>query len=59
VGGVVFLSVLAAFNTPIFFMTIGGMALVVLLFIMLFLKEPQGAIAEVLPDGTVQMIEVK
>ena len=59
VGGVVFLTVLAGTSAPIFFMVIGGTALCVLLFIMLFLREPSGQIAEVLADGTVQMIDVK
>lgn len=59
VGGVVFLTVLATTNPQIFFMTIGGAALVVLAFVFLFLREPQGVMTEVLPDGTVQMIELK
>jgi NNP family nitrate/nitrite transporter-like MFS transporter len=33
-------------------------AAVVTLFAILFLEEPRGAMAEVLPDGTVQMIDV-
>lgn len=59
VGGVAFLTVLASSTTQGFFMTIGGTALVILLFILLFLREPQGTMSEILPDGTVQMIEVK
>ncbi len=59
VGGVVFLTVLASTTTQGFFMTIGGTALAVLLFILVFLREPSGTMTEVLPDGTVQMIEVK
>ncbi len=59
VGGVVFLTVLATTNPPVFFMTIGATAAVVLVLIALFLREPSGQIAEVMPDGTVQMIDVK
>jgi NNP family nitrate/nitrite transporter-like MFS transporter len=39
-------------------MVIGGAALVVLALITLLLAEPCGETAEVLPDGTVQMIKV-
>ena len=59
VGGVVFLTVLATTNPQIFFMTIGGAALLVLAFVAFFLREPGGVMTEVLPDGTVQMIELK
>ena len=59
VGGVVFLTVLASTNPPVFFMTIGAAALVVLAFVFIFLREPSGTMVEVLPDGTVQMIELK
>ncbi|MEB4592476.1 MFS transporter [Candidatus Thiothrix sp. Deng01] len=59
VGGVVFLTVLASTNPQIFFMTIGGTALLVLAFVAVFLREPSGTMTEVLPDGTVQMIELK
>ena len=59
VGGVVFLTVLASTNPPIFFMTIGAAALLVLAFVFFFLREPSGVMTEVLPDGTVQMIELK
>lgn len=59
VGGVTFLTVLAIVSTPQFFLTIASTAAVILGFILLFLKEPSGQMAEVLPDGTVQLIEVK
>ena len=59
VGGVVFLTVLASTNPQIFFMTIGAAALLVLAFVFFFLREPSGVMTEVLPDGTVQMIELK
>jgi NNP family nitrate/nitrite transporter-like MFS transporter len=39
-------------------MVIAGAAVVTLVIVALFLDEPEGHMAEVLPDGTVQMIEV-
>jgi len=57
VGGVIFLTVLS-FTTPqIFFIVISATAMAVLFTVML-LEEPEGTMAEVLPDGTVQLIEV-
>jgi MFS transporter, NNP family, nitrate/nitrite transporter len=58
VGGVVFLTVLSLVSTPMFFMTIGAAAAIVLVFILFFLREPKGQMTEVLPDGTVQLIDV-
>lgn len=58
VGAVIFLTVLSFVDTPTFFLTIGASALVVMVFVALFLEEPKGQMAEVLPDGTVQMIDV-
>lgn len=58
VGGLVFLTVLSFVSTQIFFMVIGFTALVVLFAILVFLDEPAGQTAEVLEDGTVQMIDV-
>lgn len=58
VGGLVFLTVLS-FTTPqVFFMVIGFTAFAVLLVILAFLEEPKGQTAEVMPDGSVQMIDV-
>ncbi len=57
VGGVVFLTVLASVQPQTFFLVIAGAALVTLGAIS-YLDEPRGAMAEVLPDGTVQLIEV-
>jgi NNP family nitrate/nitrite transporter-like MFS transporter len=59
VGGVVFLTVLSQVAPTTFFLAIAATGLVVLVGVALFLKEPRGATAEVLPDGTVQMIEVE
>ncbi len=58
VGGLVFLTVLSFVSPQIFFMMIGGTAGVVLLLMALFLKEPTGKTAEILEDGTVQLIDV-
>lgn len=58
VGAVSFLTVLSFVSPQIFFMVIAAAALVTLVAVALFLEEPAGHMAEVLPDGTVQMIEV-
>ncbi|HBE91756.1 MAG TPA: MFS transporter, partial [Gammaproteobacteria bacterium] len=58
VGAVSFLTVLSFVSPQIFFMVIAGAAVVTLVIVALFLDEPEGHMAEVLPDGTVQMIEV-
>jgi len=58
VGAVTFLTVLSFVSPQVFFMVIGAAALVVLIAVALFLEEPKGHMAEVMPDGTVQMIEV-
>ncbi len=57
VGAVLFLTVLSFVSPQIFFLTIAGVALFVLVAIQ-FIEEPKGHMAEVLPDGTVEMIEV-
>lgn len=58
VGGLIFLTVLSFATPQVFFMVIGFTAFAVLLAILLFLEEPKGQTAEVMPDGTVQMIDV-
>jgi NNP family nitrate/nitrite transporter-like MFS transporter len=58
VGAVTFLTVLSFVTPQIFFMVIAAAALVTLTAVVLFLDEPQGHMAEVMPDGTVHMIEV-
>ncbi len=58
VGAVSFLTVLSFVSPQIFFMVIAGAAVVTLIAVAFFLDEPEGHMAEVLPDGTVQMIEV-
>lgn len=57
VGGVVFLTVLSVTTPEIFFLVIAGAGLAALALVQ-FMDEPKGAMAEILPDGTVQMIEV-
>lgn len=57
VGAVTYLTVLSFVDYSTFFMVIGASALVVF-FIAMLLDEPKGQISEVLPDGTVQMIDV-
>ena len=59
VGGVIFLTVLSFASSQIFFLVIAGAALVALALVATGLEEPSGHTAEVLPDGTVQMIEVE
>ena len=58
VGAVIFLTVLSFVETATFFLVIGAAALVVMVLVALFFEEPKGQMAEVLPDGTVQMIDV-
>lgn len=58
IGGVVFLTVLSFVTPQLFFYVIAGVAVVTLLLVAVYLEEPKGHMAEVMPDGTVQMIEV-
>ena len=57
VGAVVFLTAFSFVSTSTFFMIIGLSALVTLVLIQ-FLDEPEGSMAEILPDVTVQLIEL-
>jgi len=59
VGAVLFLTVNSIVDYDQFFMFIGIISGIVFFFIAFFLEEPKGQIAETLPDGTVQMIDVK
>ena len=58
VGAVTYLTVLSFVPASVFFAVIGGSALIALAAVALFMKEPAGHMSEILPDGTVQMIEV-
>jgi len=59
VGAVIFLTVNSLVEYDQFFFFIGLVAAFVLGLIIFFLEEPQGSMAEIMPDGTVQMIDVK
>ena len=57
IGAVFFLTVFSFVTPAVFFMTIAiGVAIAAVT--CLLLDEPKGAMAEVLPDGTVQMIDI-
>ena len=58
VGAVTFLTVLSFVATNVFFIVIAVFAIAVFILIAFFLENPKDQMAEVLPDGTVQMIEV-
>lgn len=58
VGGVTFLTVYSFVDASTFFLVIAGAAVFTLLVIALFMEEPQGHMAEVNEDGTVEMIDV-
>lgn len=58
VGAVCYLTVLSFVDYSTFFMVIAGSAAVVLMMVQ-FMDEPSGQMAEVLPDGTVQLIDVE
>ncbi|MGH8658139.1 MAG: MFS transporter, partial [Gammaproteobacteria bacterium] len=57
VGGVGFLTVLSMASAQEFFLVIAATAGLALTAVV-FMDEPKGAMAEVLPDGTVQMIDL-
>lgn len=58
VGAVTFLTTLSFVSTSLFFSVIAIFAVVVFILIAFFLENPKDQMAEILPDGTVQMIEV-
>lgn len=57
VGAIIFLAVFS-FTTPKIFFTVIALSAIVTLVAVYFLDEPEGGMIEVLPDGTVQVIEV-
>jgi len=59
VGAVMFLTVNSLISYDQFFLFIGIVSGLVFFLIFAFLEEPKGQMAETLPDGTVQMIDVK
>ncbi|MGV6808491.1 MAG: NarK family nitrate/nitrite MFS transporter [bacterium] len=58
VGAVTFLTVFSFVDASTFFFVIAGAALVTMVLVALFLREPKGQMAETLPDGTVHLIDV-
>ena len=58
VGGVTFLTIYSFVDTSTFFMLIAASAVCCLILVQ-FIEEPKGHMHEVLPDGTVQLIEVE
>jgi NNP family nitrate/nitrite transporter-like MFS transporter len=58
VGAVCYLTVLSFVDYSTFFMVIGSSAAIAFLFVQ-FMDEPSGQMAEILPDGTVQLIDVE
>ncbi|MDH5694471.1 MAG: MFS transporter [Gammaproteobacteria bacterium] len=59
VGAVLFLTANSLVDYDQFFMFIGIVSSLVLVLIAVYLEEPKGQMAEILPDGTVEMIDVK
>ncbi|MBL4836007.1 MAG: MFS transporter, partial [Kordiimonadaceae bacterium] len=58
VGGVIFLTIYSFASAEVFFLSIAATAALTFVTIVLFFEEPKGHTAEVLPDGTVKLIEV-
>lgn len=59
VGSVLFLLVFGLTGPTMLFLSIAAAAAVTLVAVLFFFREPEGAIAEVMPDGTIAMIQVK
>jgi len=59
VGAVMFLTMNSLVDYDQFFMFIGIVSAVVFVIILVFLEEPKGQMVETLPDGSIQMIDVK
>ena len=59
VGAVIFLTANSLVSYDQFFMFIGIVSAVIFALIVVFLEEPKGQMAEVMADGTVEMIDVK
>jgi len=57
IGAVVFLTVFSFVSTPVFFLTIAGCIALAAMAAML-LDEPKSSLFEVLPDGSVQLVEM-
>lgn len=57
IGAVLFLTVFSFVSTPVFFLTIAGCIALAAMAAM-FLDEPKSSMFEVLPDGSVQIVEM-
>ncbi|MEN0035638.1 MAG: MFS transporter [Cellvibrio sp.] len=57
IGAVVFLTVFSFVSTPVFFLTIAG-CIALAAMAALLLDEPKSSMFEMLPDGSVQMVEM-
>ena len=57
IGAVFFLTIFSFVSPAVFFMTI-AIAVAIAAAVSVLLDEPKGAMAEVMPDGTVQMIDI-
>jgi MFS transporter, NNP family, nitrate/nitrite transporter len=58
IGSAVYLLIFTFTDAPKLFLIIAATCVVVAVLIQLFLEEPKGQIAEILPDGSVQLIDV-
>lgn len=58
VGAVTFLTVNSLVDYDQFFLFIGIVSAIVFMLILTFLEEPKGTMTEIMPDGTVQILEV-
>jgi len=59
VGGVLFLTLYSAVSPQIFFLAIAATAAFGLTLVFLLIDDPKGQIAEIMPDGSVTMIDVR
>ncbi len=58
VGGVLFLTAYSFLSAQTFFMLAGIMGLIALLSVLVLIDEPSGQITEVMPDGSIALIDV-
>lgn len=58
VGAASFLLINSFYAPSVFFAVIAGSCAIVFALLLVFMDEPKGKIAEVLPDGTVELIDV-
>lgn len=58
VGAASFLLVNSLFDATTFFLVITASCFIVFVLLQIFLEEPEGKIAEILPDGSVELIDV-